>query len=70
MGIFKVNVLSVFLLMIHSSALNSLAAVHTVTGRVLAAITLFAVYPFYIYCNFSGYIDLVIGIARFRASAA
>ena len=64
-GIFKVNVLSVFLLMIHSSALNSLAAVHTVTGRVLAAITLFAVYPFYIYCNFSGYIDLVIGIARF-----
>jgi alginate O-acetyltransferase complex protein AlgI len=24
-----------------------------------------AVYPFYIYCNFSGYIDIVIGIARF-----
>ena len=22
-------------------------------------------YPFYIYCNFSGYIDIVIGIARF-----
>jgi D-alanyl-lipoteichoic acid acyltransferase DltB (MBOAT superfamily) len=64
-GIFKVNVLSVLLLMIHASALNSLASVHTVTGRVLAAITILAVYPFYIYCNFSGYIDLVIGIARF-----
>ena len=64
-GIFKVNVLSLFLLMMHASALNSLAAVHTVTGRVCATITILAVYPFYIYCNFSGYIDIVIGIARF-----
>jgi alginate O-acetyltransferase complex protein AlgI len=65
LGIFKVNVLSVFLLMIHGSALNSLVAAHTVTGRVFAAVTILVVYPFYIYCNFSGYIDLVIGIARF-----
>jgi alginate O-acetyltransferase complex protein AlgI len=64
-GIFKVNVLSLFLLMIHSSALDSLATVHAVTGRVFATITLLAVYPFYLYCNFSGYIDIVIGIARF-----
>jgi D-alanyl-lipoteichoic acid acyltransferase DltB (MBOAT superfamily) len=64
-GIFKVNVLSLFLLMTHTSALNSLGTVHTVTGRVFPTITLLAVYPFYIYCNFSGYIDIVIGIARF-----
>jgi alginate O-acetyltransferase complex protein AlgI len=64
-GIFKVNVLSLFLLMTHASALNSLGTVHTVTGRVFTTITLLAVYPFYIYCNFSGYIDIVIGIARF-----
>jgi alginate O-acetyltransferase complex protein AlgI len=64
-GIFKVNVLSLFLLMTHTSALNSLGTVHTVTGRVFTTITLLAVYPFYIYCNFSGYIDIVIGIARF-----
>jgi alginate O-acetyltransferase complex protein AlgI len=64
-GIFKVNVLSLFLLMIHTSALNSLATLHAVTGRVFATITLLAVYPFYLYCNFSGYIDIVIGIARF-----
>jgi alginate O-acetyltransferase complex protein AlgI len=64
-GIFKVNVLSLFLLTIHTSALNSLATVHAVTGRVFATITLLAVYPFYLYCNFSGYIDIVIGIARF-----
>ena len=64
-GIFKVNVLSLLLLMMHTSALNSLATVHAVTGRVFTTITVLAVYPFYIYCNFSGYIDIVIGIARF-----
>lgn len=64
-GIFKVNVLSLFLLMMHTSALNSLAAVHAVTGRVITTVTILAGYPFYIYCNFSGYIDIVIGIARF-----
>jgi alginate O-acetyltransferase complex protein AlgI len=64
-GYFKVNVLSLFLLMIHTSALNSLAAAHTATGRIFTTFTILAVYPFYIYCNFSGYIDIVIGIARF-----
>jgi D-alanyl-lipoteichoic acid acyltransferase DltB (MBOAT superfamily) len=64
-GIFKVNVLSLFLLAVHTSAVNSLASVHAVTGRVFATVTILAVYPFYIYCNFSGYIDIVIGIARF-----
>jgi D-alanyl-lipoteichoic acid acyltransferase DltB (MBOAT superfamily) len=64
-GFFKVNVLSLFLLMIHTSALNSLPAVQTTSGRVFTAITIVAVYPLYIYCNFSGYIDIVIGIARF-----
>jgi len=64
-GIFKVNVLSVLLLMIHSSAVDSLAAVHTLTGRIFTAVAIVGVYPFYIYCNFSGYMDIVIGIARF-----
>lgn len=64
-GLFKVNVLSIFLLMIHSRALNSLTAVPTLTGRVFTAVAIVAVYPFYIYCNFSGYIDIIIGIARF-----
>ena len=59
------NVLSLFLLMIQTSALNSLNAVHANSERVFTAITIVAVYPLYIYCNFSGYIDIVIGIARF-----
>jgi len=64
-GIFKVNVMSLFLLTVQKSAVNSLAAVPATSGRVFTAITIVAVYPFYIYCNFSGYIDIVIGLARF-----
>lgn len=64
-GIFKVNVLSLFLLTIQKSAVNSLAAVPATSGRVFTTLTIVAVYPFYIYCNFSGYIDIVIGVARF-----
>jgi D-alanyl-lipoteichoic acid acyltransferase DltB (MBOAT superfamily) len=64
-GFFKVNVLSLFMLMIQTSFLNSLATAHTITGRVFTAVTIVAIYPLYIYCNFSGYIDIVIGIARF-----
>lgn len=64
-GFFKVNVLSPLLLLIHTSALHSLPSAHAGAGRVLPVIAAVAVYPFYIYCNFSGYIDIVIGIARF-----
>jgi D-alanyl-lipoteichoic acid acyltransferase DltB (MBOAT superfamily) len=64
-GFFKVNVLSLFMLMIQTSCLNSLSAAPTVNGRVFTAVTIVAIYPLYIYCNFSGYIDIVIGIARF-----
>jgi D-alanyl-lipoteichoic acid acyltransferase DltB (MBOAT superfamily) len=64
-GFFKVNVLSRFMLMIQTSYLNSLATAHSATGRVFTAVVIVAIYPLYIYCNFSGYIDIVIGIARF-----
>ena len=64
-GFFKVNVLSLLLLMIHTKALHSLPSTQAGAGRVLTVIAVVAVYPFYIYCNFSGYIDIVIGIARF-----
>jgi D-alanyl-lipoteichoic acid acyltransferase DltB (MBOAT superfamily) len=64
-GFFKVNVLSPLLLWIHANALHSLPSAQTSAARVLAVAAAVAVYPFYIYCNFSGYIDIVIGIARF-----
>jgi D-alanyl-lipoteichoic acid acyltransferase DltB (MBOAT superfamily) len=64
-GFFKVNVLSLFLSMIQRNGVNSLASAPPGSARLLTAITIAAVYPFYLYCNFSGYIDIVIGIARF-----
>jgi D-alanyl-lipoteichoic acid acyltransferase DltB (MBOAT superfamily) len=64
-GFFKVNVLSLFLSMIQASALNSLGSTRTGGERVLAGTLIAAAYPMYLYCNFSGYIDIVIGIARF-----
>ena len=64
-GFFKINVLSLFMIMIQTSFLSSFAAVHTAAGRVFTAVLIVAIYPLYIYCNFSGYIDIVIGIARF-----
>jgi D-alanyl-lipoteichoic acid acyltransferase DltB (MBOAT superfamily) len=64
-GFFKVNVLSLFLSMAQGTALNSLYAAHSFWPRVYAGVAVAGVYPFYLYCNFSGYIDIVIGIARF-----
>lgn len=64
-GFFKVNVLSLFLSVIHAGALSSLSSDQTARQRVLTGLVIAVVYPFYLYCNFSGYIDIVIGIARF-----
>ena len=65
-GFFKVNVLSFLFLMIQTQLFRFNCRGHTrAHERIFTAITIAAVYPFYIYCNFSGYIDIVIGIARF-----
>jgi len=64
-GFFKVNVLSLFLSMARMDALGGLSYSQTLSERVVNGIVIAASYPFYLYCNFSGYIDIVIGIARF-----
>ena len=64
-GFFKVNVLSLFLSMARTQALNNLTAGQSLGERTINGIVIAASYPFYLYCNFSGYIDIVIGIARF-----
>ena len=63
-GFFKVNVLSLFLLMAQTSALTSLSSSSAGNGRIITVVIIVAIYPLYLYCNFSGYIDVVIGIAR------
>ena len=64
-GFFKVNVLSLALSMLQARALIDLPHAATFSARVWAGIVIVGIYPLYLYCNFSGYIDIVIGIARF-----
>lgn len=64
-GFFKVNVLSAIFSAIQHDSLATLGAPLTFESRVIHGAVTIAVYPLYLYCNFSGYIDIVIGIARF-----
>jgi D-alanyl-lipoteichoic acid acyltransferase DltB (MBOAT superfamily) len=61
-GFFKTNVLTLILSDAQTSAIAELSRSgdHMLSQGVVA----FAAYPLFLYCNFSGYIDIVIGIAR------
>jgi alginate O-acetyltransferase complex protein AlgI len=63
-GFFKVYIVSVLLDMEHQSLIETFA---TEDGamKILRAAELMAAYPIYLYFNFSGYTDFVIGVARF-----
>lgn len=63
-GFFKVSVLSVVLRSIQEDALAQMHQSYPLSLRFLAAFRLAVVYPFFLYCNFSGYIDIVIALAR------
>ncbi|HEY1931235.1 MAG TPA: MBOAT family O-acyltransferase [Acetobacteraceae bacterium] len=64
-GFFKVEVLSVLLLAVQTDALHALQPGEPLLDRASNAILGAAVYPVYLYFNFSGYMDVVIGAARF-----
>ncbi len=61
-GFFKTNVLALVFSETQSMALTQLPLSHGL--HQLSGIIAFASYPFFLYCNFSGYIDIVIGIAQ------
>jgi D-alanyl-lipoteichoic acid acyltransferase DltB (MBOAT superfamily) len=63
-GFFKVNVLAMLLLSVQDGALQELQHSSSSSQRFLSALLLAVVYPFFLYSNFSGYIDIVIAIAR------
>lgn len=63
-GLFKTNVLAAIFSAQHDSFLAELHGGPDGLGRMVAAVGLFATYPLFLYCNFSGYIDIVIGIGR------
>jgi D-alanyl-lipoteichoic acid acyltransferase DltB (MBOAT superfamily) len=62
-GVFKTNVLALILSDLHASALAQLARGGDGHGYLMPGILAFGSYPLFLYCNFSGYIDIVIGIA-------
>lgn len=64
LGFFKVNVLALLFSMIQVDSLAELARSGDAGDRIWAALRLVGCYPFFLYCNFSGYIDIVIALAR------
>ncbi len=64
-GFFKVNVMALLLHALQLDALEQITHPYApLQLRLWAALRLAVIYPLFLYCNFSGYIDIVIAIAR------
>ncbi|HXM65051.1 MAG TPA: MBOAT family O-acyltransferase [Terriglobales bacterium] len=63
-GFFKVNVLAMLLHAVQEDALAQMSQPLPLTLKLFSAFRLAVVYPFFLYANFSGYIDIVIALAR------
>jgi D-alanyl-lipoteichoic acid acyltransferase DltB (MBOAT superfamily) len=63
-GFFKVNILAMLLHAMQENSLTLLSHPVSPATKMLAAFQLIVVYPFFLYANFSGYIDIVIAAAR------
>jgi D-alanyl-lipoteichoic acid acyltransferase DltB (MBOAT superfamily) len=65
LGFFKVAVLSIVFSRLQNHMLTALGSVQPMWHRVAAVAIAAASYTFYLYLNFTGYIDLMIGLGRF-----
>jgi len=63
-GFFKVNVLATLLHMVYEDALVQMFQRMPGSASLVAACELIAIYPLFLYVNFSGYVDVVIALAR------
>jgi D-alanyl-lipoteichoic acid acyltransferase DltB (MBOAT superfamily) len=63
-GFFKVNVLAMLLHMMQENGLEQLTQPVPIEHKFFAAMQLIVAYPLFLYANFSGYIDIVIALAR------
>jgi alginate O-acetyltransferase complex protein AlgI len=63
-GFFKVNVLAMLLHGMQENALAEMSQPFSLALKMDAAFRLAVIYPFFLYANFSGYIDIVIAVAR------
>jgi len=64
-GLFKVLVLAMILSTVQTQATAELGPGLGLWDRIGTALVSIGIYPLYLYCNFSGYTDIVIGVARF-----
>ncbi len=64
-GLFKVLVVAALLSTVQTQATADLLAHHDGPDRLKSGLVAIAGYPIYLYFNFSGYMDIVIGVARF-----
>lgn len=64
LGFFKVVLLSALLANQQQVAIDSFKAEHGPSAQMLIAAVIVGLYPLYLYFNFSGYVDVVIGAAR------
>jgi D-alanyl-lipoteichoic acid acyltransferase DltB (MBOAT superfamily) len=65
LGFLKVTVLSPILSAVQERCLDLVPSQLTTAGRVVDVVAIVAIFPIYLYVNFSGYTDVVIGAARF-----
>jgi D-alanyl-lipoteichoic acid acyltransferase DltB (MBOAT superfamily) len=63
-GLFKANVLAMLFRVFQEDAIIEMAQPISVEFKIWAAFRVVVLYPLFLYCNFSGYIDIVIAIAR------
>lgn len=63
-GFFKVNVLAMLLDTLRQDALVQMSQPLPPSIKMVFAFRLAVIYPFFLYANFSGYIDIVIAIVR------
>ena len=63
-GFFKVFVVSAALSAVQAHLLESLSPHQALISRLFTGIAIVAIYPIYLFFNFSGYTDFVIGVAR------
>lgn len=63
-GFVKINILAMLLYSAQQDALATLAQPLPHSSKLIAAFQVAVLYPFFLYCNFSGYIDIVIALAR------
>lgn len=63
-GFFKVNVMALLLHRMQENGLEQLTQQVPIEHKLFAAVQLAVAYPLFLYANFSGYIDIVIALAR------